>query len=90
LKSRSKVSRKVAETIEGNKMHLTPDDLAITAAACRGLAERYREDAKRLESTAISEAALVRAHHSERLAEFFELEREREKERLRTKTLLAG
>jgi hypothetical protein len=47
LKSRSKVSRKIAETIKGNKMYLTPGDLAITAAACRGLAERYRDYAQR-------------------------------------------
>ena len=71
-------------------MHLTPDDLAITAAACHELAERYRENAKRHKNAAISEAALVRSHHTERLAEFFELEREREIERRRTIALLAS
>ena len=58
-------------------LRLSSNDLAITAAACRALAERYREDAKGLGSTAISPIARERAHHAERLAEFLERERDR-------------
>jgi hypothetical protein len=60
-------------------MRLSPHDLAIAAAACRALADTLREDAKAFGSAAISSVALERAHHAERLAVFFELERERER-----------
>ena len=60
-------------------MRLSPHDLAIAAAACRALADSCREDAKAFGSAAVNSIALERAHHAERLAVFFELERERQR-----------
>jgi hypothetical protein len=58
-------------------VQLSAADLAIIATACWALAERYREDAKRYEHPDLREAAIARARHAERLAEFCERQRDR-------------
>jgi hypothetical protein len=62
-------------------MRLPPDDLALSAAACRALAQRYRDNATKYEDGTLKDATLQRARHAERLAQFFERERERDLER---------
>ena len=51
-------------------------DLALAGAACRALAQRCREDARQHQNSSIGEAALERAKNAERLAKYFELQRE--------------
>ena len=58
-------------------MRLSSDDLALSAAGCRMLAQHYRDTATRYADGIVKISTLQRAHHAERLAEFFELERER-------------
>ena len=59
------------------RMGLGPEDLTVTADACRALAQRYRDDAERYEHAVLRDAALARARHAERLADFFERQRDR-------------
>ena len=46
----------------------------MAAAACRPLAFRYREDAKKQKNPVLVENSLARAEHAERLAEHFDRE----------------
>jgi hypothetical protein len=76
---------KAGEELSGNllreptlrQMRLSREDLAIAADACHALAERHREDTQRHENEVLRDAALERARHAERLAHFFELQRDR-------------
>jgi hypothetical protein len=58
-------------------MHLSPEDLGLATSACRALAQRYREDAKRFDNVSLRESALQRAKHIERVADFFQRQRDR-------------
>jgi hypothetical protein len=58
-------------------MQLSAQDLTMAAEACRALAERYRKDAERYDSPTLREAALEQARDAERLARFFEFQRDR-------------
>jgi hypothetical protein len=58
-------------------MRLSPEDLGLATSACRALAQRYREDAKRFENVSLRESALQRAKHIERVADFFQRQRDR-------------
>jgi hypothetical protein len=60
-----------------SRIRLSPDDLDLATTACRALAQRYREDAKRFDDTSLRESALQRAKHTERVADFFERQRDR-------------
>jgi hypothetical protein len=58
-------------------IQLSSEDLAVVAKACWTLAERYREDAERYDHPDLREASIAHARHAERLAEFFERQRDR-------------
>ena len=64
-------------------MRLSPDDLALSAAGCRMLAQHYRDTATRYADGIVKISTLQRAHHADRLAEFFELERDRVRQSVR-------
>src|SRR5262245_31498919 len=59
------------------QMRLSGADLTNVADACHALAERHREETERHESEVLRDAALERARHAERLAHFFERQRDR-------------
>jgi hypothetical protein len=53
-------------------VRLPEKDLDLVAAACRTLAEHYREQANRFERPNMRDGALQRANHAERVAAFLE------------------
>ena len=71
------LSGRLAQRATLRPMRLSTHDLTLAADACRALAERYRKDAERYDTPALREAALERAKDAERLAHFFESQRDR-------------
>jgi hypothetical protein len=56
-------------------MRLSSDELTLAAAACRALAEQYREEANRLKDPKLRVEAIAKSLQADRLAGRFATER---------------